>query len=122
MKILLYIFVGGGVGSVLRYAAQSLLYNRIPAYGFPWVTFAVNIAGCFLIGVLYSLSSRWNLPMDTRLFLTAGFCGGFTTFSTFANDGVEMLRNGDIGLMIVYLTLSVALGLIAVIAGGAVAK
>lgn len=122
MKVLLYIFIGGGVGSVLRYAVQCLLHNHTQAHGFPWATFIVNVAGCFLIGMLYSLSERWSLSMEARLFLTAGLCGGFTTFSTFANDGVELLRNGNIGLMILYLTLSVALGLLSVIAGNAVLK
>lgn len=122
MKILLCVFLGGGLGSVLRYAVQAALHNRVPGYGFPWATFIVNVVGCFLIGMLYSLSERWNLSVETRVLFTAGFCGGFTTFSTFANDGVELLRNGNIGLMIVYLTLSLVLGLLSVVAGGAVVK
>lgn len=118
IKAFLSIFIGGGLGSVLRYAVQNLLHERIVAYNFPWATFSVNIIGSFLIGLFYALSSRLNLPAETRLFLTAGLCGGFTTFSTFSNDIMEMLRNGDIVAVTVYGALSVILGVSACMLGG----
>ena len=82
MKEAIYIFIGGGAGSVLRYLAQIGLNERMSGIGFPfsWGTFAVNIIGSFFIGLFYSVSERWNLPMEMRLFLTTGLCGGFTTF------------------------------------------
>ena len=79
MKELIYIFLGGGTGSVLRYYVQELLHERIIPYSFPWATFTVNIFGSFLIGLFYALSTRFNLSPEMRLLLTAGFCGGFTT-------------------------------------------
>ena len=94
MKEIAYIFIGGGVGSVLRYLAQISINERMSGIGFPfsWGTFIVNIAGSLLIGLFYSVSERWNLSMEMRLFLTTGLCGGFTTFSTFSNDGLSLLR------------------------------
>lgn len=119
---ILAVFLGGGVGSVLRYAVQMLLHERIVSYNFPWATFSVNVAGSFLIGLFYAFSARFNLSAELRLLLTAGLCGGFTTFSTFSNDNLEMLRQGHTGLCLLYIALSLAFGLAACAAGYAVAK
>lgn len=116
------IFLGGGVGSIMRYGVQQLLHERIVAYSFPWATFAVNIAGSFLIGLFYALSARLSLPDEVRLFLTAGLCGGFTTFSTFSNDNLAMIQRGDVALCLLYVVLSVSLGLAACFAGASMMK
>lgn len=120
MKELIYVFLGGGTGSVLRYCVQELLHERIVPYSFPWATFAVNIAGSFLIGLFYALSARFNLSADVRLLLTAGLCGGFTTFSTFSNDGLTLLKGEFYGTFMVYTLASISLGLLAVLAGALV--
>lgn len=117
-KELIYIFLGGGIGSVLRYCVQLLMHERIVSYAFPWATFAVNIIGSFLIGLFYALSVRFNLSPEIRLLLTAGFCGGFTTFSTFSNDGMMLLKEEFYGTFALYAILSIAIGLVAVIIGG----
>ncbi|WP_320935753.1 fluoride efflux transporter CrcB [Bacteroides nordii] len=124
MKEIAYIFIGGGVGSVLRYLAQISINERMSGIGFPfsWGTFIVNIAGSLLIGLFYSISERWNLSMEMRLFLTTGLCGGFTTFSTFSNDGLSLLRGEFYGTFLLYALLSIGLGLVAVLAGGAIGK
>ena len=124
MKEIDYIFIGGGVGSVLRYLAQISINERMSGIGFPfsWGTFIVNIAGSLLIGLFYSVSERWNLSMEMRLFLTTGLCGGFTTFSTFSNDGLSLLRGEFYGTFLLYALLSIGLGLVAVLAGGAIGK
>ena len=124
MKEIAYIFIGGGVGSVLRYLAQISINERMSGIGFPfsWGTFIVNIAGSLLIGLFYSISERWNLSMEMRLFLTTGLCGGFTTFSTFSNDGLSLLRGEFYGTFLLYALLSIGLGLIAVLTGGAIGK
>ena len=80
MKSLLLIFLGGGTGSVLRYLLTISIYRQ-GTTNFPWGTFAVNILGCILIGVFYTLTSRIHINNDIRLMLTIGLCGGFTTFS-----------------------------------------
>ena len=124
MKEIAYIFIGGGVGSVLRYLAQISINERMSGIGFPfsWGTFIVNIAGSLLIGLFYSVSERWNLSLEMRLFLTTGLCGGFTTFSTFSNDGLSLLRGEFYGTFLLYALLSIGLGLVAVLAGGAIGK
>ena len=124
MKEIAYIFIGGGVGSVLRYLAQISINERMSGIGFPfsWGTFIVNIAGSLLISLFYSISERWNLSMEMRLLLTTGLCGGFTTFSTFSNDGLSLLRGEFYGTFLLYALLSIGLGLVAVLAGGAIGK
>ena len=93
MKSLLLIFLGGGTGSVLRYLLTISIYRQ-GTTNFPWGTFAVNILGCILIGVFYTLTSRIHINNDIRLMLTIGLCGGFTTFSTFSNESLQLLKSG----------------------------
>lgn len=84
------------VGSICRYGLSGLLY-RMMGDRFPYGTFAVNIVGCFAIGLLMSLfEERWLVPPNLRLFLTIGILGGFTIFSTFSYETVEMLKGGNI--------------------------
>lgn len=93
MKELFLVFLGGGAGSVCRYLA-SLLIGRNIASAFPWPTLSVNLLGCLLIGLLYTLSERCSLAQEYRLLLTVGLCGGFTTFSTFSNEALHLLHSG----------------------------
>ncbi|WP_373789996.1 fluoride efflux transporter CrcB, partial [Bacteroides heparinolyticus] len=119
LKTLIYIFLGGGTGSVLRYSIQLALHERIVPYSFPWATFAINVLGSFLIGLFYTLSARFNLSSETRILLTTGLCGGFTTFSTFSHDGLVLIRQGFYGMFLLYTLLSITLGICAVWGGGA---
>ncbi|MCM1377285.1 MAG: fluoride efflux transporter CrcB [Clostridium sp.] len=118
LKDFVAIFLGGGLGSVMRYGMQLIMHERIATYHFPWATFSVNIIGSFLIGLFYAVSARFNLSEETRLFLTAGLCGGFTTFSTFSNDTLSMLRTGDWLPAIIYIFSSILVGIVACMAGG----
>ncbi len=117
-KTLLFIFLGGGAGSLLRYGVQLMLHQRITPFLFPWATLSVNILGSFCIGLFYAWTARFNLSDDTRLLLTTGLCGGFTTFSTFSHEGMTMLRQGFYGTFFLYITLSLLLGVGAAFAGG----
>lgn len=113
IKPFIAIFIGGGLGSVMRYGLQLMLHERIVPYNFPWATFSVNVVGSFLIGLFYAVSAKFNISDEVRLFLTAGLCGGFTTFSTFSNDSVAMMKHGDGTLCIIYILLSVVAGMMA---------
>lgn len=116
MKELFLVFLGGGAGSVCRYLA-SLLISRNITSAFPWPTLSVNLFGCLLIGLLYTLSERCSLGQEYRLLLTVGLCGGFTTFSTFSNEALHLLRSGMHWQFAGYVCGSVALGLAGVFAG-----
>ena len=100
---------GGALGSVCRW-----LLSRLVVTSFPLATLVVNVAGCFLIGFLSGLALKGFMSSEMRLFLVTGFCGGFTTFSTFAKEGLELGGGDDVVLAAAYLSLSVFLGLCAV--------
>lgn len=116
MKSILYVFIGGGAGSVLRYLMQMVI-NRNIITAFPLGTFVVNIIGCMLIGMFYTLSDRLNLSQDIRLLLTVGLCGGFTTFSTFSTESLNLLKGELYGMFLLYTLLSVAIGIMFTFAG-----
>ena len=124
-KTLLLIFLGGGTGSLLRYAVQLMTdqHQRFSSPTlFPWPTFCVNLLGSFLIGLFYAWASRFNLSIETRLLLTTGLCGGFTTFSTFSYESMNLLRQGYYMIFIAYISASISLGIVATLAGGWVGK
>lgn len=121
MKECLMVFLGGGAGSVCRYWLSAIL-RPLAHQGFPLATFVVNLLGCFCIGIFYGLSARLNWSAETRLLLTTGFCGGFTTFSTFSYEGLALLRQGQWGMYALYVLLSVALGLACAWLGNVVVK
>lgn len=119
MTNMLCVALGGAVGAVLRYLA-SLLIGSVQKGCFPWATFAVNIAGCLLIGLLTALLAPTAGGARTehlRLLLITGVCGGFTTFSTFSRESVALISEGHTSLFAAYAAGSVALGLAAVVAG-----
>lgn len=117
LKHILLIGTGGFIGSVARYYVSKL--NLLWFFlSIPIGTLLVNIAGCFIIGFLTGISDKSNLlSTDMRLFLMVGFCGGFTTFSSFANENLMLLHTGEILSIILYTSLSVILGFLAVYLG-----
>lgn len=119
---LFLIALGGGVGSVCRYYGQ-LLVVRYFAQPFPLGTLLVNVLGCLLIGLFYALAERGTIASpEMRLLLTTGFCGGFTTFSTFSYETLTLLENGHYALVALYVAGSVLLGLFATFAGVALVR
>lgn len=120
-KLLLIVFAGSGLGGVARWTVQSLIIQRISS-AFPLSTLVVNITGCFIIGMIYGLSAGNELSNGWKLALTTGFCGGFTTFSTFSFENVQLLKNGNYGLFAINIIASVLLGIAAVIAGLSMVK
>lgn len=122
IRHVLLVGLGGGIGSIARYLCQKW-FNETYPHPFPWGTFAVNLTGCFLIGIIYEASERTiGLSPATRLFLATGFCGGFTTFSTFAFENMNLLRSADMTYFLFYTLGSVVLGILGVFAGVAVMK
>lgn len=109
MRHLLFIFLGGGLGSVLRFFISSYTQKWWKINAFPFGTFLVNILGCFLIGYL---SSYLKADHHRFLFIT-GFCGAFTTFSTFSLESHQLYQQGQIFLLLSYIILSIIIGLMA---------
>ncbi|MDP9230256.1 MAG: fluoride efflux transporter CrcB [Bacteroidota bacterium] len=122
IKNLLFVALGGGLGSMIRYTCQKWIYEIYP-HTFPLGTFMVNLSGCFLIGIFYAIAEKSSvLTPEWRLLLTTGLCGGFTTFSAFAFENLTLLRSGDISYFLLYTGASVILGIAAVFAGIAFIK
>jgi len=116
MKNFLLVFLGGGFGSGLRYLV-TILTNQNSKF-LPFGTFAVNMLGCMLIGLILGYAQKENtLTSSQTLLLATGFCGGFTTFSAFANENLELIKNGDIFTFTIYTSGSILIGILAVFFG-----
>ena len=116
MKSFLLVFLGGGLGSGLRYLFTITMnqYYKVLPFG----TFIVNMLGCLLIGLILGYAQKENtLTSNQTLLLATGFCGGFTTFSAFANENLELIKNGELFNFSVYTIGSVLIGILAVFIG-----
>jgi fluoride exporter len=117
LYVLLSVAAGGAIGSVTRFLV-GIGSAKLFGLGFPWGTLIINLAGSFLIGVFAeSFALKWNLPQATQVFLTVGFCGGFTTFSTFSLDSYVLMQRGEFGLAAAYILGSVVLSIAALLGG-----
>jgi CrcB protein len=114
--IFLLIAVGGAAGSLLRYLVGGAV-QRTSAGGFPIGTMFVNVSGCFLIGILLRQFMNMQLSPELRALLIVGFCGGFTTFSTFSAETLGLIEGGEYGRATSYVILSVVLCLTATFIG-----
>jgi CrcB protein len=115
------IAVGGSLGTLARYATDRSL---VPTpLGFPWATFAVNVGGSFLLGLIVTLVvERWPPTRFVRPFAAIGFCGGFTTFSTLAVEATQRVQHGRVGLAAAYLMASLTAGILAATVGMTLAR
>jgi fluoride exporter len=116
MLNVLGIFLGGGIGAALRYGISRLISERHDAV-FPWGTFVVNIAGAFVIGLLFQLFDRIFLTVELRNLITIGLIGAFSTFSIFTMECLVLLRGGHFGTGVLYFFGSGLAGLAAVSLG-----
>ncbi|HMQ05862.1 MAG TPA: fluoride efflux transporter CrcB [Saprospiraceae bacterium] len=111
----LYVFIGGGIGSVFRYS----LSKWIPFYHghFPFATLIANILASLILGLLLGFSFKYNINDEYKWLLMAGFCGGFSTFSTFSAECITLLERQQPAMMVLYIVISVLTGIFAVFAG-----
>ncbi|MFY7937261.1 MAG: fluoride efflux transporter CrcB [Flavobacterium sp.] len=117
IKNIFLVLLGGGIGSVARYLLSYFLTKNNTTQ-FPWATFIANALGCLLIGLLFGYIQKNNLQNETfKLLLITGFCGGFTTFSTFSLENIQFIQNQNYNFAILYTTTSLAVGFLGIIIG-----
>ena len=122
IKSFLIVGTGSFIGGAMRYLLSTLM-KSVCGQGFPWGTLMVNLLGCFLFGMLFAVFGKSSATDNTLyLLLTTGICGGFTTFSTFANESVQMLQQGNTWGFVGYVATSVVAGLALIALGYGVAK
>ena len=115
MLNILAVGAGGFIGSVLRYVIGLIPVTE--TFVFPIKTFAINVIGCLLIGVIaMSVSKNIELNPQMLLFLKVGLCGGFTTFSTFALETSDLMKSGHMGMAFLYVALSILVGIAVIFA------
>ena len=112
LKMIWLVGTGGFLGSVARFLISRFIELKYPA-SFPYGTFAVNVAGCLLIGILYGLTVKNVTSPELRLLFATGFCGGFTTFSTFSYEFLTLMQDSQFYYAFLYVAGSVLIGFIA---------
>jgi fluoride exporter len=112
----LLVALGGAIGSAARYLVGAFVANRFGP-DFPWGTFIVNVSGSFFIGVILSLVGGGQLPAGARLFLVVGVMGGYTTFSTYSNETLQLVQGGEVGAAMFNALGQVVAGFIGVYLG-----
>lgn len=121
MLNIIAIFLGGGLGSIIRYFLSNLL--KTYSIDFPLATLCVNLIGSFILG--FTIALFWNkshLHPTIKIAITVGFCGGLTTFSTFSWETFDMIKNGEFILAFLYVFISVLICLLAISLGAFLAK
>jgi CrcB protein len=114
IKNILLIGLGGGIGSITRYVASLVIKSKT----FPFATLTVNVIGSFIIGLVFAISIKQEGMEDNwKLFLITGVCGGFTTFSAFSLENVQLLQSGKTGIALAYIIVSMVLGIAATFLG-----
>jgi len=117
MKHLLLVGLGGFIGSAARFLVSKLNLSW-HFFSIPMGTLTVNVLGSFIIGIMVGISVKSDLiSTDLRVFLMAGFCGGFTTFSSFSSENLMLMQNGQVFTVLIYTSLSILLGFLAVYLG-----
>ncbi len=111
----IYVFLGGGLGSVVRYIISKSL--KPYQFTFPWATFLANIFACILLGMLIAYVNKNNVSEAFKYTFIVGFCGGFSTFSTFSNDTFELFEQGNLFLAFLNIIMSIVLCLFCIYLG-----
>lgn len=117
-----FIFIGGGIGSVLRYIAKIFIDKHISLY-YPYATLFVNVVGSFFLGFVTAyFLNKTSIPSEIKLFMTVGIAGGFTTFSTFSLECFTLIKNEHAPIAVFYMLASVVLCVLSISAGYALAS
>jgi len=111
----IWVFLGGGLGAVARYGVSRLV--PFSSSGFPYPTLIANVISCIILGFLMGLISQSQLDTRAQLLLATGFCGGFSTFSTFSGETLQLIQNEQIGIAVIYIGVSISLCLLAIFIG-----
>jgi len=112
-KTLLLIGTGGFIGSISRYLLTRFITIQWPS-SFPYGTLAVNAVGCLFLGIIMGLAFQSAIKTQTRLLLAAGFCGGFTTFSSYSLEIFELYQRGEAAAGLLYMVVSILAGLLSI--------
>lgn len=122
IKQMILVTLGGGIGSLSRYLTSVWIVKHIP-HTFPLGTFVVNVTGCLVIGFLIGLSAKYViLDKELKSLLIVGFCGGYTTFSSFSAENMKLFETGNYGTLALYVTASIVLGFAALWVGNTLSK
>lgn len=117
IKNIFLVLLGGGIGSVVRYLLSYFLTKNSTTQ-FPWATFIANCLGCLIIGLLFGYIQKNNVQNETlKLLVITGFCGGFTTFSTFSLENIQFIQNQNYNLALLYTISSIFIGFLGVLIG-----
>ena len=123
MLNILYVFLGGGLGSLLRYAISlSSSYEHLSFLPPPRATLLTNMLSCIILGFFIGMNQQAILSDRSKLLFMTGFCGGFSTFSTFSSEIVQLLQSGEYVSAAAYLVLSVVSGIVLILVGAGLAR
>ena len=121
LKEIIAVFIGGGLGSVLRFLVNKI--EIVSQNNFPYSTFTSNFLGCFILGLVLGYFIKNENPNSILfVFLTVGLCGGFTTFSSFSNESLQLIQNGETLTFLAYLLSSLVVGILSVYGGAIIFK
>ena len=122
MKSFLFVFLGGGIGSSCRFLISNIINNSFKSFHYLG-TFSVNVIGCIIVGIVMGfLQKENNFNQNYLLLFSSGFCGGFTTFSAFANENLDLIKNGNFSVFFLYVISSVIFGIAAAYLGYLIVK
>lgn len=115
-RYLIYVIIGSSLGGAARYLSQEFVQKNFPSF-LPLGTLSVNVLGSFIIGIIYALAEKSRISAEVRILIATGFCGGFTTFSSFSFENVKLLQDGEFFNTALYVVLSLVICFVAVYLG-----